>query len=204
MEVLQLNVQRSYRVFDELIHHVLERKSKFDILLLQEPYVNRGKVPSLPGYVPFHMGPVPKAVVYVRSGLRALALNAVSDSMLAAVRVEGTMDRGLVFASGYFRGVEGDPIVEDLSRLSRLCNNVEGDILIGIEANAKATAWHSRFTGGRGSQLLEQVASLNLEILNTSGFLPTYMGPTGYGDIDVSLYRGSCNLLQRLSWRVLD
>ena len=52
--------------------------------------------------------------------------------------------------------------------------------------------------------MLEQVASLNLEILNTSGFLPTYMGPTGYGDIDVSLYRGSCNLLQRLSWRVLD
>lgn len=103
MEILQLNVQRNVGVFDEL-------KSRFDVLLLQEPYINQGRVPRFPGYVPFHMEPYPKAVVYVRFELKTQALNAVSNSMLAAVRVEGTMYRCLLVPSGYFRGVKGIPL----------------------------------------------------------------------------------------------
>ena len=201
LHITQLNAQRSKSVFDDLRVKISGGQPP-DILLLQEPYLFEGRTLTLSGYQAVVGGSHPKAAIYIKNNIDFIKLAQVSSDCLIAITIH-TGGAPLSFASAYFRGIEVDPITDDLNRLDRLCTDIKGGLVMGLDANARSTLWHSRRSNRRGNELLDLIIQRNLEILNAPGHLNTFCDTRGQGDnIDVTLARSMSSNIH--NWRVED
>ncbi|CAK9811752.1 Retrovirus-related Pol polyprotein from type-1 retrotransposable element R1 (Fragment) [Anthophora quadrimaculata] len=60
-------------------------------------------------------------------------------------------------------------------------------IVITVDANAKSSTWYSDTTDDKGKAIEEFALANKLYILNRNGQPPTYMGPSGTSNIDLTL-----------------
>ena len=168
------------------------------IALIQEPWINRGKICGLGGGGRQYSwaGQSARACLLVK-GLDAelWAPYCDRDTATAIVRYrDGSgSERKLVVASAYFPGdsTEGPP-PQRVRDLIRECEQKKLDLVLGCDANSHHLVWGSTDCNARGNQLLEYLAGTNLEILNRRG-KPTFRTKSREKVLDLTCHGGVCD-----------
>ena len=86
LNVTQLNTQRAITVFDDLRVKISGGTAP-DILLIQEPYLFKGRTLTLAGYQAVSGGPHPKAIINIRNNLDFVKLAQISSNCLVAITI---------------------------------------------------------------------------------------------------------------------
>ena len=198
------------------LHHckaataLLERQlklNKFDIALIQEPYIYKGAIRGLGGtggtiYQHCSTNDM-RTCIYVRNGLNAMPLYNFCSRDLTTIKVRtGGPDANILIASAYLPYEDREPpttLVRDLVNHGHR-NNL--DLLLGCDANAHHTVWGSSDVNKRGEALLDFVVSSSLQFLNC-GNRPTFVDARRAEVIDITL--ASKRTSRRVSgWHVSD
>lgn len=177
-----------------------------DILLIQEPLVNRGKVMGFGPYRNriFSAGGEgrTRAAVYVAPGLQAMLLRQFTDEDTAVVRVTRTAAQGgdVLIASCYMPGTAELPYTDLLTKAVEYSKEENIQIILGCDANSHHTVWGSTDINPRGTLLLQFIADRDLSILNR-GNVPTFVTRNREEVLDITL--ASEGLVDQIeSWRV--
>ena len=179
-------------------------QGKYDFALLQEPYVNNGKVCGLPsGTRIFAAAGRPKSAVVVVGDFAAMPLLSLNSDCISVVSCSGPMD--LLLVSLYCRF--GDPIEFFTNQLDVILDSAAGrDIVIGMDANASSRTWYSKnirrgaLNAQNGVILEEWLVGRELLVLNEPSEDYTFNGPIGSSDIDLTLFSGGTRC--DFTWRV--
>lgn len=97
----------------------------------------------------------------------------------------------IVHISAYFQFRH--PTGVYVHKLENILNNtciMGSRILIGADVNAFSTNWHSRMTDRRGRLVEKVIEREGLLIYNEQENLPTYSGPRGSTNIDMTFSKG--------------
>ncbi|XP_029054158.1 uncharacterized protein LOC114881513 [Osmia bicornis bicornis] len=181
-----------------------------DIALIQEPWIHKERVGRLNmgcGSLYYDATSTrPRACIYVKKEIAALKLNEFCTADLSAVKVKlnlGGNTSELVVCSAYLPyDSEELPPTRELRALIAHCADNGLHLVIGCDANSHHTVWGSTNTNGRGTALLEYLATTGLEILNI-GSSPTFGTSRRQEVIDLTL--GSAKVIQVIKhWQVRD
>lgn len=111
---------------------------------------------------------------------------------------------GVFYVSVYLSPNEGIAVFrQKLERLEDVIRDMDGEVVMAGDFNAKATEWGMDSTCSRGSAVVELAARMDLVILNTGG-AATFRRPGCHGTIiDISLATsGAASRIH--GWRVLE
>ncbi|XP_076545226.1 uncharacterized protein LOC143305443 [Osmia lignaria lignaria] len=190
----QINLQHCKAATDTLHHRLVTRQT--DIALIQEPWISKERVGGLDtrcGSLYYDATSTrPRACIFVKKEITALKLNEFCTADLSAVKVKlnlGGNTSELVICSAYLPygrlyDSDGPPPIREL-RIDHCANNGM-HLVIGCDANSHHTVWGSTNTNGRGTELLEYLATTGLEILN-KGSAPTFVTSRRQEVIDLTL-----------------
>ncbi|XP_046145749.1 uncharacterized protein LOC123989115 [Osmia bicornis bicornis] len=204
----QINLQHCKAATDILHHRLVTRQT--DIALIQEPWISKERVGGLDtrcGSLYYDATSTrPRACIFVKKEITALKLNEYCTADLSAVKVKlnlGGNTSELVICSAYLPyDSEDPPPTRELRALIGHCANNGLHLVIGCDANSHHTVWGSTNTNGRGTALLEYLATTGLEILN-KGSAPTHVTSRRQEVIDLTL--GSAKVAQVAKhWQVRD
>ena len=207
-ELLQLNLHHCKAATLTLLRNISNAKSP-TIALVQEPYVVRGQIVSVPKNVRTFAAPgdeTPRAAIFFSANIdmqfdpnRSSKDLAVADLQLED---EATAESRVTCISMYLPGdsMEAAP-GEALKKIVADIERQRGLIILGGDVNAHNEFWGSTDTNTRGEDLLAWIASTNLEVLN-EGSEPTFVTQTRAEVLDISLCSGSL-VDKMLKWRVL-
>ena len=148
------------------------------ISLIQEPWLVKDSIRGLAGCGKLYKAPgelKPRACIAIK-GIDAeiipvLCSRDVVSAELKIMDEEGREKR-VVVCSAYFDGMGTLP-PHPLEELVHYCQENRLPLVVGCDANAHHTIWGSTNTNRRGEELLEYLASTDLEILN-KGSEPTF------------------------------
>ncbi|XP_046145803.1 uncharacterized protein LOC123989170 [Osmia bicornis bicornis] len=176
----QINLQHCKAATDILHHRLVTRQT--DIALIQEPWISKERVGGLDmrcGSLYYDATSTrPRACIFVKKEITALKLNEYCTADISAVKVKlnlGGNTSELVICSAYLPyDSEDPPSTRELRALIGHCANNGLHLVIGCDANSHHTVWGSTNTNGRGTALLEYLATAGLEILN-KGSAPTFV-----------------------------
>lgn len=192
LRLIQINLHHSKAASAALCRLFLA--CNIDVALIQEPWVNGGKVLGLRdtgARIIYDQGTErPRTCLLVNRRLEFLALTEYCSQDLTAVRMmyyENGNLRSMIVASAYFPwdsptqppSLEFKKLV-DHSKLSKL------QLLTGIDANAHNEAWGSTNTNSRGECLLDYFVVKDLSLLN-EGSEPTFITKTRKEVIDITV-----------------
>ncbi|XP_046145681.1 uncharacterized protein LOC123988998 [Osmia bicornis bicornis] len=181
-----------------------------DIALIQEPWIHKERVGGLnTGCGSLHYDATstrPRACIFVKKEIAALKLNEFCTADLSAVKVKlnlGGNKSELVVCSAYLPyDSEEPPPTRELRALIDHCAVKGLHLVIGCDANSHHTVWGSTNTNGRGTALLEYLATTSMEILN-KGSAPTFITSRRQEVIDLTL--GTTKVAQVVKhWQVRD
>ncbi|XP_076545222.1 uncharacterized protein LOC143305440 [Osmia lignaria lignaria] len=204
----QINLQHCIAATDILHHRLVTRRT--DIALIQKPWISKERIGGLDtrcGSLYYDATSTrPRACIFVKKEITALKLNEFCTADLSAVKVKlnlGGNTSELVICSAYLPyDSEGPPPIRKLRALIDHCANNGMHLVIGCDANSHHTVWGSTNTNGRGTALLEYLATTGLEILN-KGSAPTFVTSRRQEVIDLTL--GSAKVAQVVKhWQVRD
>ncbi|XP_046145432.1 uncharacterized protein LOC123988725 [Osmia bicornis bicornis] len=204
----QINLQHCKAATDILLYRLTMGQT--DIALIQEPWIHKERVGGLNtgcGSLYYDITSTrPRACVFVKKEITALKLNEFCTTDLSAVKVKlnlGGNTSELVVCSAYLPyDSEGPPPTRELRALIDHCAVNGLHLVIGCDANSHHTVWGSTNTNGRGTALLEYLATTGLEILNI-GSSPTFVTSRRQEVIDLTL--GSAKVTQIIKhWKVRD
>lgn len=187
LSIGQLNLQGSEVATSEL--PVIAAERNLDLVLVQEQYVNSGLTGLL------QCGSAPKAGIMVRNDRIALTLlHNLSTEHCTVVHAD-YQGFGIYIVSAYFQ--YSHDIVRHLEHLSYVMDRLAGSpVLIGMDSNAHSPLWfcERRQYSGRGpdtehrkTQMESFIFSRGLLIHNEQGQPPTFCGPNGSSNVDLTL-----------------
>jgi hypothetical protein len=183
---LQLNAQHSRTVNKEI--RQLSDVRNIDILILQEPYVRKGKLLGFPITAKIiTKGDKPGAATIIfNRNITATLIDQYSNEKVLCTEIK-TSTTKFILVNAYFQyGEIIDPYIDILNEI--LNNYQREQILIAADANAKSFLWNSSITDSRGEQLEDLIFTNNLAILNLPGNPPTFKNRAGASsNIDVTL-----------------
>lgn len=143
---------------------IVRASTKFNIgiVLVQEPWVFRGKIRGLTGKDTQVIWDIrcekPRACMLLKTSSKYLCLSEFLSRDLVAARVpmniKGTI-RDVVVASSYFPGDDSNAPPDLVDKLVSYCNRNDLPLLLGCDANAHNEVWGSTDTNQRGEYLLE-------------------------------------------------
>lgn len=190
IRILQLNMRRSAAVTGEV--RSLIRQKRLDILLLQEPYVQRpderhtffGLGTSVQ-VAAVRRGAPWASVAVCNPAFKMLFISQLSTAHCVCAEV---LAPGFSFyvVSHYFQF--SDDIEEHLRHLGMVLHALRGKrVFISLDANARSSQWGRQETNERGARLERLIQDFGLEIFNDARQQPTFWTPRGESWIDVTL-----------------
>ncbi|GLV44534.1 hypothetical protein CBL_12119 [Carabus blaptoides fortunei] len=120
-----------------------------DVCIIQEPTAREGKILGLGNRLkPFHgKAENPRAAISVcKAGIKAILLEDISNKYLTVIEATATNNKSYVI-SAYIPPKENPhfnfgEFIDDLETIIRQLA-VKGEIIIGVDANAKSPVWGS-------------------------------------------------------------
>jgi hypothetical protein len=208
LRIGQINVQGSKIPLFEI--PVIREQLHLDILLLQDPYTTHfgatksWRIPGLglkPKIIPSnHTTKFYAAIVIFDQNIDVLAIPEFTREHMAVAEIS-TKDWALILVSAYFP--PSLPLREFMKQLREVITTFRNHkIVIGMDANSKNEIWFSKRTDDRGLLLEELIAEKDLYILNEPGEPPTFAGPHGESNIDLTIANAKA-LGEVSSWHVL-
>ena len=193
IKVGQINLARSKLATEEL--KMYATVNNMDIILIQEPHTQGARVPGFD--VDVRMAHIttttPWAAIAVISDKYSVTqLQHITTAQLAAVQVTGR-ELDITFISQYFQvnKENNSDMRRQVRELEAALQAAKGaGIVIGADANAKSTLWHSYRTDDRGKKVEEVINRQGLKIINKEQAIPTFQGPRGSSNIDITLTKG--------------
>lgn len=168
-------------------------KDNIDVGLLQEPWVNGGKIRGLPTHqckaLYHNLHDAPRAAIIFSNRVNFFPVYEFMSRDLAVALVDAPMNqskRQIIIASAYFPGDTLDPPPEEVQRLIDWCSRKGTSLLLGCDANAHHTIWGSTDDNPRGEYLLEYISTKNIDIINR-GNEPTFITAVRKEVLDVTL-----------------
>ena len=166
---------------------------KFDIALIQEPYLYKGVIKGLGGtggniYYLCSTNDA-RTCIYARNGLNAMPINNFCSRDLTTIRVlTGGADarKAVILASAYLPYEDKEPPATYIRELVNYGTRDNLDLILGCDANAHHTVWGSSNVNRRGEAVLDFVVSSSLQLLN-SGNKPTFVEARRAEVIDITL-----------------
>lgn len=207
VRVLQLNMGRSAVVTGEVRSLIAEKR--LDILLLQEPYVRvQGESRTFYGLghgtrVAAVRSERPWAAVAVCNPefqITFISQLSTAHCVCAEISMPGF---SFYVVSHYFQF--SDEIEVHLRHLEAVLHTLRGrKVLVSLDANARSPMWGPGRADDRGVKLEELINSLDFEVVNEPGQLPTFFSASGASSyIDVTLSSPSMARFVR-KWNVRD
>lgn len=186
LRVGQLNLQGSAAATLEL--PVLGKQLGLDLVLIQEQHSHTRIV---------QCGTNPKAgVLVLNSDLAVTFLSNISNEYCAVAHVDGGARSGNIYVVSAYCQYSHD-ISRHLQHLNHVLDQLAGQrVLVGMDSNAHSPLWHCerRQYVGRGAdteyrktQMESFIFGRGLQIHNTAGQPPTFHGPNGYSNVDLTL-----------------
>lgn len=197
INVIQLNTGDGSIVNVQLLDYCVN--NKVDILLLQEPYVLRGRL------VPLETDPyrVALSLPTVRQkgerNIQVLIRNDLTSENFVVLTINFN-GKQVNLISAYFK--YRFPTATHLATLSTILRKLKGEIIIGTDVNAASSLWHSDATDGKGELVKIFLIYRDLHCLNLPDNPYTFEGPRGHSNIDVTV--ASADISDHIqSWKVL-
>lgn len=191
LALLQINLHHAKAASAVLSERFM--RSNLDVVLIQEPWVNRGAVRGLPSQqckvLYCQEVESPRAAILLKNGVNFSPVSEFITRDLVAVEVEVLTEGGkqeAICASAYFPDVSDEPPPEEVVRLINHCKAKNKQFIIGCDANAHHTVWGSRDINKRGEYLLQYLVANNITILNR-GSEPTFVNAVRQEVIDLTL-----------------
>lgn len=206
IRILQANLQHSKSASAELT--VAMRR--FDVALIQEPWVYKGKIRGLSGIggelIYSRSADVPRTCIIVKRNIKTLPLINHCSRDLTTVKmkiIDGGGVKQIVFGSAYLPYDDPEqPPSRELEQLVRDCRKNGLQLIIGCDANAHHLTWGSTNTNARGESVLQFIMQHNLDILNV-GNKPTFVTSRRKEVIDITV--ATTNVARTVkNWHVSD
>ena len=202
LKILQVNLQHSRAATANL--RTTFRAGRFDIALVQEPWVYQGAVrglSSLGADVIYNIGdPGPRACLLVKKNISYHPLTHLISRDVVAVKIHIHGGQEAVLVSAYLPHDSPQVLPRNL-QLAVDNLGARDQCLIGCDANAHHTVWGSTNINKRGEDLLEQLTAKNLIVLNV-GSEPTFVTSVRQEVLDLTI--GTASLSSYIhEWQVM-
>ncbi len=196
LKIIQLNMNKSRGCMMEL------RRQQFDIGLVQEPNLTRGRMNLIPPtHRSFYKGKA-RAAVIINNSLDYWPVESLSSTDLAVVALETSSGVNL-FCSAYL-DILKDPVMEELDKLIDYCNARKIALTIGMDANAHSTMWGCPNSNRRGEALEDWFLTKELYVHNV-GSIPTFVPAREVTQTIIDLTVTNYWALQNIGgWRVVE
>jgi ribonuclease HI len=198
----QINLQHSKLGTDSLCRTLGMLQT--NICLIQEPWVNKGKIRGLGGrgnlYSFGSYAASPRACIITSRDIKAWPLLPYCSRDVTAIRT--LWSTGIVVFASVYMAAEEDCPPPKVRDLVEYCSNNNLPLIIGSDCNAHHTLWGSSNINSRGVMLTEFLASSDLHVVNR-GHKPTFVVSRRSEVIDVTF--ASSSILHRIQkWWVDD
>ena len=189
---------------EEISRYAIE--TNLDVLLIQEPYTYKDRVFGLGTGVKIvqaERGTPWAALAVFRRDCTVTQLGHITTTQLAALHIQAS-GISVNLVSLYCKATKESKT--DMRRAHRELTlaldqlNKDG-VIIGADTNARSRLWYPDRLDERGQKMEQLIALHALSIMNEKQEHPTYEGPCGSSNIDVTLTRGCRNAVVR-GWRV--
>lgn len=203
LRCVQINLQHNKAATAILARQL--KSEKFDIALIQEPYLYKGVIRGLGGtggtlsfFCPDNNM---RTCIYVRNGINTMPLNAFCSRDLTTIKIPGGREgKALIISSAYLPYEAADPITPLLRDLVENSSKANIGLIIGCDANAHHVIWGSSDVNKRGEKLLDFLVSSSLQIIN-KGNDPTFVNAKRGEVIDITL--ATNNICRKImTWHV--
>lgn len=193
----QLNTARSFAWTTEA--ELIMKENALEIMALQEPYSNRGKIHVSNAIYDSGCGN-PLSCVISANNSRAMLITSLSDQYFTTISYTIGVTE-LYIVSAYFKYDQSS--VDLTEGLRSILKSLTGkQIIICGDFNAKSKWWFSTATDESGELLQELIIEQNLTIHNTPQVLTTFENVHGKSNIDITLSRNLGNRI--VDWKVND
>src|SRR5690606_7134123 len=180
IKFVQVNLQHSKTAAATLTQFF--SKNLFDVALIQEPYVYRGKVRGLSstgGHVFAPSVDSPRACILVNRRFRdAMSLSNFCSRDVMSIKIKGIFSgnkpEDILIISAYFQGDSHELPPEALREAVEHSHSNNFKLLVGCDSNAHHISWGSSSTNNRGKSLFEFLISNNFLVFNR-GSEPTFV-----------------------------
>ncbi|XP_055944619.1 uncharacterized protein LOC129975582 [Argiope bruennichi] len=171
-----------------------------DIILVQEPYINEGKITGIPSSWNQWISNNQKADLIALPSCRSPVFLHSTDNSTA---IKMQMDKGpLTIISSY--SSPHSNISETLQDLDVLLKSIGTEMaLIGEDLNAHSKIWGYRDENARGFLVEDLIAANHLFLLNNRNSPPTFETNNGKGWPDLSIVK-EAYLASICNWEVLE
>jgi len=200
---VQVNLDRSRLATHELRIHC--GKEKVDVVCIQEPYINKWKIPGMPTdavtLIPEDPGPM-VAVVIFNKKIEALVDSKYTCKWIQTFSLKlGKHQITIVNLYCQF-SMPADIFVNKLETI--LEGFYRGNLLILGDFNAKSPLWHCPGTDGNGEKYEDIINQYQLVVHNKEDQPPTFQGRAGAeSNIDITMTKG--NIHRNIhEWSVLE
>jgi hypothetical protein len=203
----QINLQFAKVATDEI--RVISEEKGLDLVLVQEPYCfrpGREGLWRIPGQgMRTRILPTPKrdrpyaAIFVYNQELDVIEITSLSTEYVVVAEIN-TGSKSLIVVSAYFP--PNDDITVNINQLTTIIDTFRNrKIVIGVDANSKNYLWYSKITDDRGKKIENLIIHKDLYTLNEPGQPPTFTGPRGESNIDLSIINNRA-LRDAGNWRV--
>lgn len=205
LKCLQVNLHKAKAASDVLSNRFI--KEKFQVALIQEPWINNGKVRGIPSglgnLVYDHNCLRARAALVLHPHIKYLPIPQLITADLVAVSMETNANGGIqevVIASAYFPGEEDSAPPEDVKKLVDYCKTNNKQFIVSCDANAHHEVWGSSDTNIRGEYLYDFLLINSINILN-KGIEPTFVTANRQEVLDLTLSsQYACTIVR--NWHV--
>ena len=201
-ECWQINMQHSKAATAELVKRLQDTPTDaLTIVLMQEPWINGGKMRGLGGLTgmkALHVGKTARAgLIFKGNGHVWLVPEFSSNDICTAVL---KTDSSEVYFASVYCDINMAIKNELLINLTDFCNKNSKELILGMDSNAHSVLTGSELNNRRGDELEEFIMEQNLLVLN-EGSTPTFEAGVGKSCIDVTL--ANVKAFDRVNkWRV--
>ena len=178
------------KVCSDFLMNYIARSNQDCLYLLQEPYLYKGKIPSLPHtYSMLGSNTSPRAVCLAPKHWPVILLEKYTDRDTASLLFkEGSFE--CYFFSIYCDGEK--PTISNL--VINICDYLEeknANAIFALDSNAHSVLYSDiEQSCPRGIHIEEHVSNYSLEILNRPPYIPTYQSSRFQSIVDISWARG--------------
>lgn len=196
IDVKQINMHHARGATDLMVNslHMAQTNKKHLIILAQEPYFINNEIQGFDKQLctvfQFSNGNKVRSCIVASSNMSVTLLPQYCDGDTSSVLLNtGPNGRNeeIVLCSAYlpYDALESRP-GKMVSEITNYCESTGRPLILGCDANAHHTLWGSSDINKRGEELIEFVATTNLEILN-KGREPTFVTRNRSEVLDVTL-----------------
>ena len=200
--VRQINLQKSKTASELLMRYIA--RSKHDILLLiQEPYLYKGRIPGLPHtYISLGSKDKPRAMLLAPKHYPLFLVEEMSDRDTATILFKDSSFE-MYFISLYCDGLL--PTISTLvTKLADFLEAKDAAAVFGLDSNAHSVLYSDiEESDLRGQRIEEFIMGYDLKLLNKAPFWPTYVSTRFQSCIDLSLVRKNSFKKHVTKWNVL-